>query len=66
MGFEPLEFFERREIRILVVEVDDEPDGNKIVVVVIKKRTTAGIVGKRPAHRMLHQPLAEILRVDLP
>src|SRR5579863_10303123 len=37
MCFEPLEFFERREVRILVVEVDDEADRNKIVAVVIEK-----------------------------
>ena len=42
MGLEALEFLERRQIRIGVVEMDDEADRNQIVVEVIEERAAAG------------------------
>ena len=66
MGLEALEFLERRKIGILVIEVDDEADRNQIVVEVIEERTAAGAVAERPADRVLDQPLAELVRRDLP
>src|SRR5580704_19512135 len=53
MRFEPLEFFERREIGILVIEVNNKADGDKVVAVVIEKRAAAGVIGKRQAHCVL-------------
>ena len=54
MRLETLELVERRQIRILVVEVDDEADRHEIVREVIDKRTAAGAVIERPAHSVLH------------
>jgi hypothetical protein len=42
MGLEALEFLERRQIRIVVVEMHDEADRHQIVVVVIEERAAAG------------------------
>ena len=42
MGLEALEFLERRQIRIRVVEMDDEADRHQIVVEVIEERAAAG------------------------
>src|SRR5580704_18706679 len=66
MGLEALEFLEWRQIRILVIEMNDEADGNQIIVEVIKERAAAGTVAERPAHRMLDQAAAMLLRRDLP
>ena len=46
--------------------MDDKSDRDQIVVEVIEKRTAAGAVVERPAHRMLHQTLAVLRRRDLP
>ena len=56
MGLEALEFLERRQIRIRVVEVHDEADRHQIVVEVIEERAAAGRIVERPAERVLHQP----------
>ena len=42
MGLEALEFVERRQIRIVVIEMHDETDRHQIVVVVIEERAAAG------------------------
>ena len=56
MGLEALEFLERRQIRIVVVEVHDEADRHQVVVEVIEERAAAGAIVERPAERVLHQP----------
>ena len=66
MRLEALEFLERREIRIRVVEVHDEADRHQIVVEVIEERAAAGRVVERPAEGVLHQARAVLLRRDLP
>src|SRR5262249_61122425 len=66
MGLKTLKFLERRQIRIGVVEVDNEADRDQTVAEMIKERAAADIVGKRPAHGVLHEPAVEILRCHLP
>ena len=57
MRLEALEFLERRQIRVGVVEMQDEADRHQIVVEVIEERAAAGGIVERPAEGMLHQPL---------
>src|SRR5262249_33411617 len=64
MGLEALEFVEGREIRIVVVEMDDEADRDQIVVVVIEERAAAGPGAERPSEGMLDQPLVVLGRID--
>ncbi len=66
MGLEALELLERRQIRVGVVEVDDEADRHQIVAEVIEERAAAGAVVERPAEGMLHQAGPVLLRIDLP
>src|SRR5262249_56670037 len=55
MRLEPLELLERRQIRVLVVEVNDEADRNQIFIEMIKERAAASAVVERPAKGVLHQ-----------
>ena len=66
MGLEALELFERREIRVLVIEVDDKADRNEIIVEMIEERTTASAVVERPADGVLDKTTAVLFRRDLP
>src|SRR3984893_12184349 len=66
MSLEALELIERRQIRIVVVEMYDQDARNQIVVVVIEERAAAGRIVERPAERMLDQALLVLRRVDLP
>ena len=66
MRLEALEFLERRQIRVGVVEMHDEADRHQIVVEVIEERAAAGRIVERPAEGVLHQALAVLLRRDLP
>ena len=66
MRLEALEFLERRQIRILVVEVDDKADRDQIVVEVIDERAAAGGIAERPAERVLHEAAPMLVRRDLP
>ena len=66
MGLEALEFVERRQIRIVVIEMHDEADRHQIVVVVIEERAAAGRIVQRPAERMLDQALLVLGGIDLP
>ena len=50
MRLEALEFVERREIGIAVIEMDDETDGGEIVAVMVDERAAAGVIVERPAH----------------
>ena len=66
MRLEALELLERRQIRVLVVEVDDEADRHEVLAVVIEERAAAGAVVERPAERVLHEAGLVLLRLDLP
>src|SRR5204862_6219180 len=66
MGLEALEFLERRQIRIGVVEMNHEADRNQIVVEVIEERAAAGGIIERPAERVLDEPQLVLVRRDLP
>src|SRR5258707_15762960 len=66
MGLEALEFLERRQIRIGVVEMNHEADRNQIVVEVIEERAAAGGIVERPAERVLDQSRLVLVRRDLP
>ncbi|EAV43418.1 hypothetical protein SIAM614_06528 [Stappia aggregata IAM 12614] len=66
MGLEPLEFLERGQPGVLVVEVNDEADCHLIVFQVVEKRTAARLAVQRPAERMLHKAEPVFFRVDLP
>jgi hypothetical protein len=43
MLLEALEFVERRECRVLIIQVHHEADGDKIFVEMIEERATAGL-----------------------
>src|SRR6185295_17024252 len=66
MRLEALEFAERRQPRIGIVEVDDEAERNQAVAEVIQERAAASAVVERPAERVLHQPRPMLGRIDLP
>ena len=66
MGLEALEFVERRQIRIVVVEMDDETDRHLVVVVMVEERAAAGRIVERPAERMLDQAFLVFCGIDLP
>ena len=66
MGLEALEFVERRQIRIVVIEMQDEADRDLVVVVVIEERAAAGGIIQRPAERMLDQAFLVFCGIDLP
>ena len=51
MRLEALEFLERRQIRIRIIQMHDEPDRHQIVVEVIKERAAAGRIVERPSER---------------
>src|SRR5713226_851042 len=61
-----LEFLERRQIRVAVIEMQHEADRHQIVVEVIEERAAAGAAIERPAERVLHQALAMLVGRDLP
>src|ERR1019366_1809641 len=44
MGLEALEFIERRQIRVVVIEMHDETDRHQIIIVVIEERAAAGLI----------------------
>ena len=66
MRLEALEFLERREVWIFVVEMHHEADGNEIVVEMIEERTAAGSAVERPAECVLDQARLMFLGRDLP
>ncbi|MNI01152.1 hypothetical protein D3C73_539840 [compost metagenome] len=55
MGLEPLELLKGKDIGVLVVQVQDEADGDEIVFQVIEEGTTAGLHVKRPAEGVLDE-----------
>ena len=66
MGLEALEFIERRQIRIVVIEMHDKTDRHQIIVVVIEEGATAGGIVQRPAERVLDQTFLMLGWIDLP
>ena len=66
MGLEALEFVERRQIRIAVIEMQNEADRDLVVVVVVEERAAAGGIVERPAETVLHQTGLVLVRRDLP
>ena len=55
MGFEALELFKRRQIRVLIVQTDHETDGDLVVVEMVNKRAAVGFAVQRPARAVHHQ-----------
>src|SRR5713101_6461576 len=66
MSLEPLEFIERRQIRILIIEMDHEADRNQVGVIVIEKGAAAGALIQRPTECVLNQARAVFFGRDLP
>src|SRR5690606_26503079 len=66
MRLEALELLERRDVGVLVIQVDDEADRNLVVFEVIEERAASGAVAQRPAERMLHEAGLVLFRRDLP
>ena len=63
---EALELVEGRQVRVVVVEVDDEADGDEIVAEMIEEGAAAGAVAERPAEAVLDEAGPVALRLDLP
>ena len=55
MGFETLELFKRRQIRILIIQTDHKADGDFVVVEMVNKRAAVGLTVERPARAVYHQ-----------
>ena len=67
MRLEALELVVRRQMRILVVEMDDEADGDQVVVEVIEERAAAGVrLSSGQPWLCMTSPLLVLLRRDLP
>ena len=54
VGFETLEFFKRRHIRVLVIQPHHKAHGNLVVIKVIDKRAAISLAVERPAHAVYH------------
>src|SRR5262249_49499833 len=66
MMLETLEFLERRQVRIFVIESDDEADGDEIVFPVVEPRAAIGAEIHRPADAVLDQAGTMPGGIDLP
>src|SRR5690606_22349125 len=66
MQLEALEFVIGTQIGILIVEADDEADGDLPVLQVIEKRPAVGGVVERPAGGVQDKAGPVLRRVDLP
>ncbi len=66
MVLQALELVVGRQVRVLVVEVDDEAHGDIVVAEMIEERPAAGLVTERPAQRMLDQARPMLVVGDLP
>ena len=66
MSLEALEFVERRQVRVLVIQMHHEADRHEAVLQMIQKRAAAGGIIQRPAERMLHETGLVQRGVDLP
>ena len=61
-----LKLFERREVRIFVVEVDHKSDRNQIVAKMIEERTATCLIIERPAYGVLDQARLMLAGLDFP
>ena len=66
MGLETLEFLERTEMGVGVVESDDEPHRDLVVFEVIEERAAVGRAVERPSQGVHDEPLLMLRGVDLP
>ena len=66
VGLEALHLLERREVRVLVVEPDDEADRDLGVLEVVEERPAVGARVERPARGVHDEPRAVPLGPDLP
>ena len=66
VGLEALELLERRQGRVLVVQMRDEADREQVIVKMVEPGAAAGLVRKRPAHGVAHETRLERLRLELP
>src|SRR5262249_44555927 len=66
MRLEALKLLERREIRILIIQVENKTERSEIVFHVTKERTAAGSIVERPAEGVLHEARPVPFRRDLP
>ncbi len=63
---EALEFLERRQIGVFVVQIHDQADGHAVVFQVIQEGAAAAGQMDRPAGTVNHQAWLVLLRVDFP
>ena len=66
VGLEPLHLVERREVRVLVVEPDHEPDRDLVVLEVVEERPAVGARIERPARGVHDESRPVALRPHLP
>ena len=66
VGLPALELLERTQVRVAVVEADDEAHGDLAVLGVVQERAAIGVAIQRPAGGMHHQARLVFRRVGLP
>ena len=66
MGFEFLEFLERRQIWVLIAESNDITDVNLIAFNMVDEGTAILIVLQRPTKRMHHGAFFVLGRINFP
>ena len=62
VGLEALEFLERAQIRVVVIEPDDEPDRHLPAFEMVEERAAIGAVVERPADRVHDEAGLMLLR----
>jgi hypothetical protein len=66
MGLEPLHLFERREVRVRIIQVRHEADRDQAVTEMIEERAAAHVVRQRPALAVHDQSGLVVFRRHLP
>src|SRR6185503_9474387 len=66
MLLEALEFLERRDVGIAVIQVHHETDRHLLVLEMVEERAAAGPIVERPAEGVLRQTGSMLLRRNLP
>ena len=66
MRLEPLEFIIGRKRRILIIQMDDEADGDERLFEMIEKRAATRSIIERPAKGMLNKARLMKNRIDTP
>ena len=66
VGLEALEFLERVDVGVFIVQMQHEADRDEVIVVVVQERAATGGIVERPAERVLHQTLLVPGGIDLP